>query len=424
MSTSTSPNERIKVTGYSDSQKLRRWLMSLLVVPVAVMAGCGGGEDEATGGGSAGGELQAGDTYKVGYAASKTGRLTFFEEPFLKGLQLGIEQINGQGGIDGKVKIELEERDSRSDPSATGTVSQELIDEGASFLITPCDADVSLPGGQAAQRAQIPVLNSCGSGSSLPSQVGEFQFMNVYGTVAMGAAMAELALEQGHDSGYVMTSNDIFYTQSTSEAAEQVFTEGGGTVVGETSFKISQPRYPAQATAVANASPAPEALLTSIFVPDSVSFLKQVRAEGFEGAIYMNDGNDAPILFDAGDAANNVFVATHAFPREGNETEKFFDAYREKYNSDPESVFVALGGDAARLIAEAVKQAGTTDPQAVRDAFANLENVQGVTGEISYKDAPTPGVPIKDVIFQEARGGEFHFVDRFYPENIPGAEGN
>lgn len=399
--------------------------MALLLAACAAVAGCGGDDEGTTATGDAGGAgLEAGDTYTVGYAVSKTGRLTFFEEPFLKGLELGIEQINEAGGIDGKVKIELVQRDTRSDPSTTGTVSQELIDEGAQFLLTPCDADVSLPGGQVAQRAGIPVLNSCGSGSALPSQVGDFQFMNVYGTVAMGAAMAELALKQGHDSGYVMSSKDIFYTQSTAEAAQTVFEEGGGTIVGETSFKLSQPRYPAQATAVANASPAPDALLTTIFVPDSVPFLKQLRSEGFDGPVYMNDGNDAPILFDAGDAATNLFVATHAFPRNGNETEQFFSAYAEKYGSEPESVFAAVGGDAARVIAEAVKQAGSTDPQAVRDAFANLEDVQGVTGEITYKDAPTPGVPIKDVVFQEARDGEFQFVDRFYPENIPGAEGN
>jgi branched-chain amino acid transport system substrate-binding protein len=397
--------------------------MALLVAACALAAGCGGNDDEGAaaggGGGGGGAGLKAGDTYKVGYAVSKTGRLTFFEEPFLKGLELAVEQINAAGGIDGKVKIELEQRDTRSDPSTTGTAAQELVDGGAQFLITPCDADVSLPGGQVGQRAKIPTLNSCGSGSSLPSQVGDFQFMNVYGTVAMGAAMAELALEQGHKNAYVMSSKDIFYTQSTSESAQKVFEEGGGKVTGTTSFKISQPRYPAQATAIAKASPAPEALLTSIFVPDSVSFLKQVRAEGFEGAVYMNDGNDAPILFDAGDAANNVFVATHAFPQDGNETEKFFAAYKEKHGGDPESVFVAVGGDAARLIAEAVKQAGSTEPQAVRDAFAGLENVEGVSGKISYKGSPTPGVPIKDVIFEEAKDGKFEFVKRFFPKNVP-----
>ncbi|MEA2241320.1 MAG: branched-chain amino acid transport system substrate-binding protein [Solirubrobacteraceae bacterium] len=400
-----------------NSRGPRLWLLALLVAACAVAAGCGGGANAAPS--SGGGALKSGQTYKVGYAVSKTGRLTFFEEPFLKGLELGIEQINAAGGIDGKVKIQLEQRDSRSDPSTTGTVSQELIDDGVKFLITPCDADVSLPGGQAAQRAKIPVLNSCGSGSSLPSQVGNFQFMNVYGTVAMGAAMSELALSQGHKSAYVMSSNDIYYTQSTADAAQAVFKKGGGQITGSTSFKISQPRYPAQATAIAKASPAPDALLTSIFVPDSVSFLKQLRAEGYRGPVYMNDGNDAPILFDAGAAANNVFVATHAFAQSGNETEKFAAAYKQKYGKPPESVFAAVGGDAARLIAEAVKQAGTTDPQAVRDAFANLANVDGVTGKISYKGSPTPGVPIKDVVFEEVKNGKFVFVKRFFPKDVP-----
>jgi ABC-type branched-subunit amino acid transport system substrate-binding protein len=92
------------VTSHPRARGPRLWLVALLGAACALTVGCGSNDEgTSTGGdGSAGAGLQAGDTYKVGYAVSKTGRLTFFEEPFLKGLELAVEQINAAGGIDGK----------------------------------------------------------------------------------------------------------------------------------------------------------------------------------------------------------------------------------------------------------------------------------------------------------------------------------
>jgi branched-chain amino acid transport system substrate-binding protein len=389
-----------------------RGLLALVGVAATalVAAGCGS-SDESEGGGGA---LKAGQTIKVGYAASQTGRLAIFEQPFIKGLKYQVDQINAAGGIDGKAKIELTIKDAKSDPSTGGVVAQELIDNGAQFLITACDADASLPASQIAQKAKVPVLNSCGSGSSLPAQVGEFQFMNVYGTVTEGQAQAEFAREKGWQKAYVMTSRDIEYTESMMTAASDTFKKQGGQVLGTAEFKLDQPRYTTQAT---------QMVFTSMFLPASVTFLKNLRAAGYDGPVIGGDGQEGSETYGAGDAAKNLFVFSFGFASDdeaGQRLAKFNDGFEQKTGEKPGTVMVGLGGDAACLVDSSVKKAGSTDPTKIRDAMAELTDAPCPTGNITY--AGQEGIPKKDVVVLESdpANKQFKFTKRFIPKTVSG----
>ena len=98
-------------------------------------------------------ELKAGTVYKIGWAADLSNYLSFVDGPLAKGMEVALDEINATGGIAGKVKIELDTRDMKSDPMLGATVVQELISDGANFIVTTCDTDVSLPGAQIAAAA-------------------------------------------------------------------------------------------------------------------------------------------------------------------------------------------------------------------------------------------------------------------------------
>jgi branched-chain amino acid transport system substrate-binding protein len=392
-------------------------LVAGAITAAVLVAGCGGGDS----GGASGGKLEKGQTLKVGYAASETGRLAIFEQPFIQGLKLAVDDINKKGGIDGKTKIELTIKDAKSDPSTGGVVAQELIDDGAQFLITACDADASLPASQLAQKNKIPVLNSCGSGSSLPAQVGDYQFMNVYGTETEGDAMAEFGREQGYESAYIMTSSDIEYTESMMTSADKTFKEQGGKVLGTAEFKLDQPRYTTQATQIASAKP--DVVFTSMFLPASVTFLKNLRSAGYDGPVIGGDGQEGSETFGAGPAAHDLFVASFGYTSDdpaGESLKKFNDAFEQKYGKAPGTVIAALGGDAACLIEAATTEAGSTDPTKIKEAMAGLTDTACPTGAITYADQN--GIPKKDVVILESNPAkkQFEFVKRFIPKTVSG----
>ena len=90
-------------------------------------------------------------TYKIGFVESKTGRLAFYDIPFYQGLKLAVDQINAKGGVGGKLKLQIVTEDGKSDPAQGAIVASDLIGQKAQFGITPCDADIGIPG-----RGQVP----------------------------------------------------------------------------------------------------------------------------------------------------------------------------------------------------------------------------------------------------------------------------
>lgn len=400
-----------------DKMTRGRMPVALVLAAALAVAGCGGDDKNASGDAGGGGGLKQGDTYKVGYAASQTGRLAIFEQPLIEGLKMKVDDINAAGGIDGKVKIDLDIRDAKADPSTGGVVAQELISDGAQFLITACDADASLPASQLAQQNKVPVMNSCGSGSSLPQQVGDYQFMNVYGTDAEGQAMAELAKDDGHKTAYIMTSSDIEYTDGMMKAATAALEKVGVKLLGTQEFKLDQPRYTSQATKIASANP--DVVITSMFLPASVTFLKNLRAAGYDGPVIGPDGQSGPETFSAGQAAKDLQVMTFAYPSDdaaGQATQEFYDLYKKGGGKGEPNVMTVLGADIGCLIDYAVKTAGSRESSAVRDALAGATDVKCPTGPITYEGRT--GLPKKDIVVLKTNVADkkYEFVKRFFPK--------
>lgn len=400
----------------------RKWtrlasVLACAAILAITVAACGSDEESDSASGTSGDDSAAAGPYKVGYISALTGWLAPFEEPFRQALELRVKQINDAGGADGH-KIELMIQDGKSDPARGAEVARELIDEGAQFLINPCDQDVGIPAGQVGQQEKIPTLSACAGAATFPEAVGDFQFLNTAGTFAEGSAIAEWALKEGHKTAFLMRSKDIAYIDTLASTVEGHFKAKGGEIVGSANYKYNAPTYRAQMTQIANTNPAPDIVFLMMNIPDSVVALRELAAQGFEGTAIMSYASDSPVLFQAGEAFDKIdsYVLAFGFAEKGSEMEKFYAAYAEEYGKPPESIFAGLGGDAADLIKAAVEGAGSTEPQAVRDAFDNLEDVQVVTGKRTYKGMTR--VPRTEFAIEKPEGETFKLVEYFYPEEL------
>lgn len=367
-------------------------------------------------------ELKPGAVYKIGWASDKSNYLSFVDEPLAKGMEIAIEEINAKGGIAGKVKIELDRRDMKSDPMLGATVVQELIAAGANFIVTTCDTDVSLPGAQMAAKASLPVISSCGADAAGPSQVpGGFGFLNVPGTLTQGAMLAEYAAKKGYKKAFTLKSKSEGYTHTLGVAFEERFRELGGEVVGEAYYTLGDSSYRVTATKMTSSDA--DVIMTNTFPPDTTAFLKDLERLGNTKPIIMVDGNDTPVIFDAGGQLDISAMTTYGGNRTpGSAFETFEKEYRAKFGADPESLQTALGYDLVVSVAAAVEAAGSTEGAAVRDALDNVENVAGATGLISYKNSPIGrGIPKKDyaVVTFDRANRKFVVVEVGFPQKFP-----
>ncbi|MFO1059648.1 MAG: ABC transporter substrate-binding protein [Dongiaceae bacterium] len=349
------------------------------------------------------------ESYKVGVATGQTGYLAVSDGPALKGLQLAVDEINAGGGIAGKWKIELDIRNTNSEPAQTATVTQQLIEAGARLVLTPCDLDPSVAGGQIAQRAKVPAISLCASTPTLPALVGDYMFSSWYGDNVTGYVLASYAIQQGWKTAWLHESPDTAYTIKLPEYFGAAFEALGGKVIGRTNFALDQQDFSADLTNLKNASPQPDVIFTSEYEPGLAALIQQYRAAGLKPVFLAAEGMDTPTMFQLPAAViNGVVFTTAGFETPGSPLEAFNKKYKAKYSEDPGSVFPAAGYDLGKVIEAAVKTAGATDPAKVRDAIAGLENVAGATGTITFKG--TNGMPIKSIALMRVVDGKRELI--------------
>jgi len=342
----------------------------------------------------AGNVASAQDKLVIGAAISKTGWDAPYDSPVMDGFAVAIDEINAKGGIAGKYKVEVVTRDNRSDNAQNAIVTQDLVDQGVNLLLATCDSSMVHATAQIIVSAKIPAISTCSSSPTLPMTGHGYIFANAVTDNVQGAAQAEYANSQGYKNAYLLRSPDIEYTQMPLYFKE-AFEKLGGKVIGESIYALNQPDFSAEVTKIKQMSPQPDVIVTSAFEPDFPAFIRQLRGAGVKIPVVCGDGIDSPTTFALGDVVEGVVFTSSGFAAPGSPMAAYQDKYKAKYGKAPESIMDALGYDLAMIIEAAVTKADSVDPQKIRDALADLSDVQGATAVISYKGGNgTPTRPV------------------------------
>ena len=118
----------------------RWWALFALVTMLALFAaGCGGNEEESDSGGAEGGEPSSvpgfdGKTIKLGVLTPLSGPVAVIGNPLTAGNKLYIDYVNSKGGVAGKYKIELVQRDTRYDPPTAAQAYNRLKGDVVGFV--------------------------------------------------------------------------------------------------------------------------------------------------------------------------------------------------------------------------------------------------------------------------------------------------
>jgi branched-chain amino acid transport system substrate-binding protein len=350
----------------------------------------------------------------IGLASAQTGSLAYADQPSLAGFKMAVDEINAKGGFAGKYKIILDVKDTRSDTAATVQAAQELVAAGVKVLITPCDADPSIAAGQISQPANIPAFTSCGTTPTITDAVGDYMFGTYPADNTQATLLAEFAIEKGYKTAYVLKSPDSAYTLKLPEYFEQVFKAKNGTLAGEGSYTLGQQDFAAEVTKIKSLNPQPDVIMTAAYEPDFPAFLKQLRGAGVTSPVLGSDGIDSPTTTGLGAIADGIVHTTAGFPTEGSKLRAFYDKYKAKTGAEPETVYVATGYEIPYIIDAAVTAAGTMDGPALRDAIANLKDVEVLTGKVTY--AGTNRMPSRDITLVEIKDGKRVLVKTATPD--------
>jgi branched-chain amino acid transport system substrate-binding protein len=369
-----------------------------------------------TAAGADGSRSAGADPIRIGAVFSETGGLRSIGSPGLAGMRLAAAEINASGGILGR-RVQLAVADSRSNPAAVARGVRRLIEDQRVVAIGGLnDSTLALAAGPVAQRARIPFVTSGATLPTLPRTVGNGFFMAAFGDDAQAHAVADVARKDLRArSAFLLVDRGSDFTRALARFFRQRFVARGGTVTGQLSYASGERDFASAMARIRAQRPAPDVLFFSALPSEAGRLIRQARAAGLMQPILSGDGFDTPELSRvAGTLADNVYYSTHvALDGAARRIRRFVTAYRRRYSRRPENAFAALGYDTMRLIADAIRRAGSSDPSAIRRALAATRGFEMVTGTISY--APGRRTPRKPVTVIRVRDGRPAFYRAVLP---------
>jgi branched-chain amino acid transport system substrate-binding protein len=220
-------------------------------------------------------------------------------------------------------------------------------------------------------------------------------------------------------TAYLLTDIGTEYTTLLSDYFVDAYEHGGGKIVGKDTYKIGDKTFTAQIAKIKALPEQPAFIYAAANAEEIGLILKQLRQAGINLPVVGGDGYDTPLLLQVGgEAANGAYFTTHAFIGDGAspKVKAFMDAYQKAYGTQAENAFAALGYDAVKLMADAVKRAGAPDPAKIRDALAATSGLDGVTGTITYR--PGVSVPDKSVSVIGVKDGKLMLASEAAPSYV------
>lgn len=386
-------------------KKLLAVAMSTLMMAGA-LAGCGGGAKQ-----------EAANEIKLGGNFELTGGVANYGKQAVNGIQLAIKEANASGGVLGK-QIKLVLADNKSEAAeATNALTKLITQDKVVAVFGPATSSNTIATVQVSQDNKIPIITPTGTSEKITVDNGKtrpYAFRSCFIDPLQGTIMANFAsntLKVKTAVMYIDNSSD--YSKGLAKSFETVFTQNGGTILGQEAFLQKDQDFKSTLTKIKALNP--EVVFIPAYYEEVGKILKQAREMGMNMPFIGTDGwDDAKVVEIAGAASlNNTYFSSHFSSQDTDpNVVKFIAAYKKEYNQDP-SVFSALGYDAGLLMIDAIKRANSTDPQKIRDAIEQTKDLQLSTGIVTIDANHNP---IKSAVVIEMKDGKQVFKEKITPK--------
>jgi branched-chain amino acid transport system substrate-binding protein len=352
------------------------------------------------------------ETIKVGEYACLTGKEASLGSSSHQGTVMAIEDVNSAGGVLGK-KLELITEDTQSKPGESGTSVRKLIArDHVVAVLGEVASSRSLEGAPVCQAEKIPMI-SPGSTNPKVTETGDYIFRVCFIDPFQGPVMAKFALTHLHARRVaIFSSSTSAYSVGLAKFFRQAFIAGGGEVVAEPKYAEGDKDFNAQLTAIRAAGV--DAIFSPGYYNEGALIVKQARALGITVPIFGGDSWEAQDLINlGGEAMEGAYLCSHYSPENPSpRVQKFVAEYKEKYGGATPDSNASLGYDSVLVLADAIRRAGTTEHQALRDAIASTKNFEAVTGTITINERRDAS---KNAVIIQVRNGRFQFVESVSP---------
>jgi branched-chain amino acid transport system substrate-binding protein len=321
------------------------------------------------------------ETVKIGVITDKVGPAKPYSEPTLEGILFGAEEINRSGGVLGR-KLELVIEDDQGRPDISAAMARKLVDAGAVFILSITLTPATQQQQNVTLEAKTPQMTPMNSGDTLTTQLPNPYFWQTgpLGSIQIATLLAHARSKQLKRVALISDNSDLgqllakFFRAGLEKAGIQVVAEEV-LARGATS---AEPQM--QKIRAAN----PQAMfMAGVLTPENVLILRAYRQMGLKFPIHSSYNLSVPQYMSVAKGLLNGITFVDAYDPEKPEVRKFEAAYRKATGKLPYNIH-GYGYDGIRMVAEAIRAAGSTDKEKIRAAMQSL-TFSGVMGAKGMK---------------------------------------
>jgi len=342
------------------------------------------------------------DNVKIGFNVPLTGFAAADGESARNGAELAVEQVNAAGGINGK-KLELVVYDDQASPKEAVPIAQKLIERDQ--VIAAVSGSYSGATRAAAgifQEAGVPYISAFAIHPDI-TRAGNYVFRTSFMGEVQGRAGAKLVGEiLGKKRASIITLKNDF-GKALAAGFKSKASQFGVKIVSEYEYSIKDRQFGPIVSKIR--ADKPDVIYATGYFFTAGPLISQLRAAGIKVPVIGQEGYDSQSFIDIAKAASEGIIITTSLDRDSKvaETRDFISAFEKKTGHRVDMV-AASAHTAIKVLAAAMKKAGTTDRAAIRDAIASTE-LTASTGRIKFNNL---GEVLKAVQVQVVKDGNWH----------------
>ncbi|MBS6736418.1 MAG: ABC transporter substrate-binding protein [Clostridiales bacterium] len=373
-------------------------LMLASVLAVGSLAACGNDS------GSEGGESASSDTFKIGGIGPTTGDAAAYGIAVQNGAQLAVDEINADGGINGK-QIEFKFEDDQNDSEKSVNAYNTLKDWGMQMLVgtvtsTPCTAVVE-------ESHKDNMYQLTPSATAVESIQYDNAFRICFSDPSQGTASADYIADNGLATkvAVIYNSSDVYSSGIYQNFTTEAQAKGLEVVAAEAFTADSKTDFSVQLQKAKDSGA--ELVFLPIYYQEASLILTQADRMGFDTTFFGCDGLDGILDvegFDTSLAEGVMLLTPFTADAQDEKTQTFVKAYEEAFEIAPIQ-FAADAYDCIYAIKAAAEQAEITPDMSVSDLCDAMKTamteitIDGLTGSgITWDESGEPSKEAKAVI--------------------------
>ena len=369
----------------------------------------------ALAGGMAKPAIAAKEPILIGYLPALTGPSSSTGIGINRGILLAVQEINAAGGIGGR-QLELITRDTQSDPTKAVNGAAELTHgQKVSVVFGPVNSGESLAVVPLLARANTPQIHPCWVDSLTDPKKYPMCFRNAPTNQQIGGAANRYVVDVLKRKKVAVVSDTTGYGTASVNAYVPMLKAQGAEVVYQGNVDAANPDLKAELLRMQSAGA--EAIMPWSVNAGFLSRIINTRGQmGWDvpivGQTTLGSGQTRDLLekteYWAKVYPNNFRPVCYAA---GGKLPERTTAFLDRLKSAKVEVadtllwWIAVGYDTPRMIAEAMKSAGT-EPDQIVGYLNKLKGYPGVYGDITFTSEEHNGYPDDEVVMVEANSSK------------------